>query len=239
MQISILALGFTDRSFATPRYDPGWALLSYVVWAVPHSLLGWRFAQNLTDHVHANQLWLITLPWMLIAIAIVLAMRRITRPRWVLAAVAFLHSVGLACMTIMANGQVTQRYLLPVEMLLFAAVVALLAPQVQLGVRWSAALTPLTVFAVFVLVLGALNYRWSNTHRAASPLWTEQIKRASASCESPDRREVVVRSGPQPFYSLVVVPCHVFRHPRWCQPPFCAEIGAAQPDPLALPRYDD
>jgi hypothetical protein len=221
-QVAGLYFGLTNRAFVVPRYEPLWAVSSYVTWALPQSLLGFRLDNSGTAGL--VRVALIGVPWLIVAAIACLAVRRVTRPAWLLAIVAAAHSVALACMTIMANGQVTQRYLLPVEMLLFTALVALLMP----SDRWSRvrAHVPLVVFTTFVLIVSGFNYRWHNTYRAQGPLWTEQVKLAAISCQAPGRREALVRSGPAPWYSLVRVPCHVLNKTMACQDPYCVQIGA-------------
>jgi hypothetical protein len=204
-----LASGVTDRSFVTSRYDPGWALLSYVTWAVPHSLFGWRLAMPLNDPPLVRNLPLIIGAWLVVGAAVVVALRRLTRPQWMLATVAGAHSVALLCMTVMSNGVITQRYLVPVEMLLFTTLVALLVPAERLRPGWATA--PLAVLVAFVLVISAFNYRWDDTFRHRSPRWTDQIRQAVVACETPGRKDIIVRSGPEPYYSWVNVPCRVLK----------------------------
>jgi hypothetical protein len=241
LQVAGLALGLTDRNFVVPRYEPVWALKSYVVWAVPQSMLGWRFTGNaIGGHLQVRYVALVLLSWALVAAVVVVAWRKLTRPAWLLAALAAAHSVALCSMTIMSNGDVTQRYLLPVEMLMFAALTALLLPSDRLASdrprRRARALAPLAALAVLVLVIGAFNYRWDDTYRHRAPYWTAQIDRAAAACQEPGAREVVVRSGPAPWYSLVTVPCHVLRRSSWCQAPYCVQVGAPEPA-VTPPRH--
>jgi len=99
------------------------------------------------------------------------------------------------------------------------------------------ALAPLAVLAVFVVVVSAFSYRWDNTFRHRSPHWGTQVDRAAAACKQPGMREVVIRSGPEPYYSLVTVPCHVLKRDNWCQEPYCRLIGAPV-DVAAPPRRE-
>lgn len=230
LQVIGLAVGLTNRDFTTPKYQALWAVKNFIFWAVPHSMLGWEHAWMIGDDVfpiRANIILRVALAWLIIAGAVIIALRRLTRPLWLLAIVAAAHSAALACMTIMANGMITQRYLLPVELLLFTALFALLIPAG--GPNRLRAHAPIALLACFVLVVSAFNYRHTNTWRNQGPIWTDQVKAAALSCRAPERREVAVRSGPAPYFSIVVVPCHVFRVPRWCQPPFCEEIGPGHP----------
>ncbi len=243
LQIGGLYHGLSDRAFTVPRYQPLWALSSYVVWAVPHSLLGYRLEWRVTDVVHADLLWLIVVPWLIIAAVVTVALRRLTRPAWLFAIVAAAHSALLACATVMANGVITQRYLLPVAMLLLTALTAMLLP----SQRFSPALarTPLVLLAALVFIISAFNYRWDNTYRAHSPRWSSQIERAAEACQVPGRREVQIKTGPEATYSLVIVPCHVITKVISCHEPYCVEIGpsdrlrpANRPNPATRQNRD-
>ena len=71
--------------------------------------------------------------WLIVvAIIAVAGSRRFTRPAWLLATVAAGHHVGLMAMMVVAQGN-EQRYLLPVKLLLFAALTLVLLPSDQLG----------------------------------------------------------------------------------------------------------
>ncbi|WP_203913362.1 hypothetical protein [Rhizocola hellebori] len=243
IQMAGLYFGLTDRNFASPRQDPFWALQSFVLWAMPHSMLGWNQAWMLSEHpVSLDHVLRAVVAWLIVLAAVAVAFYRLTRPRWLLAAVAFAHAVALACMTIMANGMITQRYLLPVEMLIFTALAALLIPASRpMADRRAFALAhaPLAVLTCFLLLVSAVNYRHNDTYRHKGPLWTQQVKLGAESCsEWSARREVTLRSGPAPYYSLVVVPCHVFRTYRWCEWPYCVQIDDGVPD-SATPRKED
>jgi hypothetical protein len=215
--------------------DPAAALLDYAVWALPTSLLGYSATSGL-GAFHFLTAWdadpwgavkphlaLIVLSWlMVLAIIGLAAARRFTRPAWLLACCAFAHSVGLSCMLVMAQGN-EYRYLLPVELLLFAGIVALLPP-IAGGARAHA---PLIAFAVFVAVIGAVNFRWDDTYRGNAPRWTDQVRKASIVCRTrPEVREVLVRSAPQPWGSVIHVPCHRLTEVRpWdCPEPRCVSV---------------
>jgi hypothetical protein len=233
LQLAGLVFDLTNRDFEEPRYNPAWALATFVIWAVPHSMLGWRFTGlPVEDVLKVGNLPVILIAWAIVATAVVIAVRRLTAPSWLLALVAAAHAVALCCMSIMSAGQVHQRYLFAVQLLLFAALTAVLLPKAGGGRR---ALAPLAVFAAFVLVIGAVNYRHTDTYRHDAPRWTEQVDRAAVQCNVPGMREVVIRSGPAPWYSLVTVPCHVIKRNNWCQPEYCAQIGAP---PAPAPRRD-
>jgi len=267
IQVMGLYLGLTNRAFVEPRYEPLWSLVAFFLWAVPHSILGWRFTGlSVGDTVTASSVVPQVVTYLVIAAVVVVGIRWIRRPRWVLAVVAALHSVAFCSMTIMSNGGITQRYLLTVEMFLFTALVAMLTPGPSQPAAVDAdavpapggatdtapvgsavatprartrmpALAPLAVLAVFVVVVSAFSYRWDNTFRHRSPHWGTQVDRAAAACKQPGMREVVIRSGPEPYYSLVTVPCHVLKRDNWCQEPYCRLIGAPV-DVAAPPRRE-
>jgi hypothetical protein len=229
--------------------DPAVALLDYAVWALPTSLLGYSATSGL-GAFHFPTAWeadlwgtvkphlaLIVLSWlMVLTIVGVAATRRFTRPSWALAACAFAHSVALLCMLVMAQGN-EYRYLLPVELLLFAGLVALLAPLST----FAKAHAPLIAFSVFVAVIGAVNFRWDDTYRGNAPRWTEQVREAAIVCRSrPEVREVLVRSAPQPWGSVIHVPCHRLTEVRpWdCPEPRCVSVNgqSAKKNPAARIR---
>jgi len=240
LQMAGLAFGLTNRDFANPRYDPVWAVKSFVIWAVPQSMLGWRFTGlPVGDALKAGNLPVILIAWAIVAAAVVVAARRLTAPAWLLAIVAAGHAGALCCMTIMSTGDLHQRYLFAVELLLFAAVTAALLPRPDGAGHGRRALAPLAVFAVFVLAIGVINYRHDDTYRHDAPRWTEQVDRGAAQCKVPGMREVVIRSGPEPWYSLVTVPCHLLKRNNWCQPGYCVEVGAAGAavDPRRMSRH--
>jgi hypothetical protein len=80
------------------------------------------------------------------------------------------------------------------------------------GVDFRKAGALLAAFALFVGVVTAVNYRWTNTHRAHAPKWTDQIAQATARCNADlTLANVIVRGGPQPWWSFVIVPCNELR----------------------------
>lgn len=234
LQLSSFMEGVTGRATTGPRLDPLWALGTYIFWAVPNSVLGFRatvplsslhsqFVQTIRDNYAIIALsWLALLAF--VAAAWVGARRGWVRPQWRLAALAGGHSVWLGVMMVMANGAIAQRYLPPVELLLFSAVVVLLIPAV--GVNRGRLLAAL---AVCIVVVSAFNYRWSDTYRAKAPVWTQQLVEARRTCQSnPAVSHVAVRGGPQPFWSIVYVPCHELLQGITCLEPRCVYLDPPQ-----------
>jgi hypothetical protein len=240
--------GTGGRSVMYP--EPLAALWDYAVWGLPSSMLGYRATADLGSFhfptvtnidvagVLATNIWLILAAWaIVVAIVAVAASRRFTRPAWLLAAVAAAHSVGLLCFMVMAQGNEI-RYLLPVELLLFAALTVLLLPG-DGGARLRGH-APLAAFAVFVAFISLFNFRWHDTYRGDAPRWSDQVREAYQTCTSrPELQEVVVRSAPEPWGSIVHIPCHRLRSDRpWdCPDPRCGPVNG--PSPAAVVQRDN
>lgn len=214
-------------AFTTPRgrlgearVDPLWAVGQYAGWALPESILGFRATSGLyvpnaqfADALSGNA-FVVAAAWSVVLVAVTVAVvggrRGLLRPRWTLAAVLAAHSAGLLALQIMANGWISQRYLLAPSMLLFAALVALLAPVGEAAADPRA--LPLAGLAALLLVTAAFNFRWTDTNRHDSPRWTEQVRAAAVRCNQ-DRAlaAVAVRGGSARHPSYVVIPCHELR----------------------------
>ncbi len=239
-----LKTGLASRvGVSVPRLDLIWALKNLVGWAVPTSVLGFRATSGLsrglgTFHVTvARDLKVIGLAWLLVAVVVGLAVAGarlgLLRPAWTLAALAGGYAVWLFGLTAMANGAIAYRYLVPIELLGFAAAVALLRPRA--GVELGRALPALAAFAAFILAISAANYRWPDTHRAAAPRWSDQVKAVTARCAADPRLGyVIARGGPQPYWSIVRIPCHDVIDPAACQPPQCSWLDP--PVSAGIPR---
>ena len=235
------------RSVMYPQ--PLVALWDYVIWGLPSSMLGYRATADLggfhfptvtnadVPGILATNIWLILAAWaVVVAIVAVAATRRFTRPAWLLAVAAAAHSVGLLCFMVMAQGNET-RYLLPVELLLFAALTVLLLPGD--GQFWMRNRAPLAAFAVFILFISAFNFRWHDTYRSIAPRWSDQVREAYFQCTArPELQEVVVRAAPRPFGSIVHVPCHRLRFDRpWdCPDPRCDLVNGNAPEAVVVKR---
>lgn len=215
---------FLRLSGSAPRgvessLDVLWAVERYVTFGVPQSILGFRFGP--ADG--ALGIVAIAVPWLLIGAAVAVAVRRrVTTPTWLLAATAGSYSLWLFAMMVMAQGAVTQRYMLPIELLIFAALAVLLVP----SPAWSGrrfANAPLIALAVLIAVISAFNYRWSDTYRSHAPVWRDQVRQAAALCAADQSLErVYVRSAPEPYWSYVLVPCsRLATGPYYCGPPEC------------------
>lgn len=243
LNVAALYLGLTTRSnISTPKLDPVWALVRYVVWAVPNSVLGYRATMPLAHlpgdfGVAGRNLGVILLAWLVIGVAVAIAAtRRLTRPAWLLAAVAAAHSVALMMMMVMAQGEIAQRYLLPVEMLLFVTLGALLLPVPGHARPWLAA-APLFGLTALIAVTTVFNYRWNDTYRSHAPQWSLQVERARQECRDPQQQTVIVRGAPQPWWSIVAIPCSELRDEKGpCLEPACTWLDGP---PRALSKLDD
>jgi hypothetical protein len=235
LQLGSLELGWTERaSIGVSRVEPAWALSNYVFWAVPDSVLGFRATSGLSylpfgvvSTIRANA-GVIGLAWLILAAVVIVALlgawRGLLRPNWSLAGLAAAHSLGLLMMMVMANGAIAQRYLPPVELLIFTSAVALLLPAPIRGAN-----VPIVAFAVFLAIISLANYRWNNTYRAHAPAWTDQIAQARQACQrDPQLSHVVVRGGPQPFFSIINVPCHDVTDLTSCVEPVCRYLDPPQ-----------
>jgi hypothetical protein len=218
------------------RVDPLWALTQYAGWALPESILGFRATSGLyvPDAQFADALsrnaFVVAAAWLVVLLAVAVAAvgghRGVLRPRWALAAALAAHSAGLLALEIMANGWVSQRYLLAPSMLLFAALVALLVPAPGVSPARAA---PLAGLAALLLVTGAANFRWTDTHRHDAPRWTDQVRAAAVRCNQ-DRTltAVAARGGPPRYPSYVVIPCHELRGgPVRCDDLTCVKLLSA------------
>lgn len=236
--------GLLNSSRSVPmRLDPVWAAGNTLLWGVPNALLGFKSTRALGGFGYGFQptlsenLLSISLAWLFAAAVIVAAVvagrRGLLRPRWALAALASGYGAFLLSVMLAANGLLAQRYLLAFEMLVFTAIVALLTP--AKGADPRKAWAGLAVFAVFLGVISVLNYRWNDTYRAHAPRWTEQLAAASAACKADPRlAQVTVHSGPMPWFSTVIVPCHELRF-RPCVEPQCLDLEPAQSLPALSP----
>ncbi len=266
VQLLGLWTGIASRSgISVTRLDPLWVVRTFAEWGLPSAVLGFRGTSGLSAGPDGGAAGLnrgvISLAW-LIVLAVVLAAiiggrEGWLRPQWSLGTAAGVGAVWVYGLTAVANGAITYRYLVPVELLLFAAAVALLWPATQAanGLR---VITPAVIgakeqprsartravvsaSALALVLLGGLaaiafNYRWTDTYRAHAPLWTDQVRLADAACQANHAlTEVIVRGGPQPWWSIVRVPCHDFRPPplvcsapscEWLDPP--VSIGPAR-----------
>jgi hypothetical protein len=193
-----------------------WVLRHYLTRVIPRALFGerslggsgndyrgnWAPLHVLNAHAHDA---LIVCAWLLVLVAIAIAVSRFTDPNWTLAGVAALFSVCVFLEETLINMPVVQaRYVIAPALLLYTALVALLRPRqvpaassestagrwlpgvsspgrwlpgVGTMVRW----LPVTGLAVLLAVAVTLNFRVTNG-RTTSPAWTSVVASATRAC---------------------------------------------------------
>jgi hypothetical protein len=222
VQFGGLLSGAASRSgISHPRPDPFWAMAEYVVWGLPYSVLGQRWMEpGIKDQngYYPTQVFVRTvehaalaaLAWCVIIAVLLIAVRRITRPAWILAAVAGLHSVGIFAFELMAMGYrsdtylvpeqtliITDRYLVPAALLLIVAVVALLRPTGDLTrdvSGWPNNAWPVLMYATLLAIVCVANVRHDNPRSKSQP-WTTMVAEARAGCRDPGRADITVAVG--------------------------------------------
>jgi hypothetical protein len=199
LQISETVLGTSTH----PHYGSNglfFVLKNYVDRVVPRALFGERslggpgvdYTGNNTTPLHITSVAghdaLIVGAWVVVLVALALAISRFTDPNWTLAGVAALFSVGIFFEEMFINTNVVQtRYVVGPALLIYTALVALMRPRLREGaarapvdVRW----LPAAGFAVLLLVAVTLNFRVTNG-RTTSPAWTSVVATASKACAMP------------------------------------------------------
>jgi hypothetical protein len=142
VQLGGQAVGFYSRAgISSPRIDPLWAFVEYVVWGLPYLVLG--EAWMLPDHPHPGEhVVLVVVAYAIVVAAILFAAVRFTRPAWGLVALAGLHSAGVMVLELMGMGfQYKDSYLVP-DILLLGGERYLVAPTLLLIAAMAALLRP-------------------------------------------------------------------------------------------------
>ncbi|BBH68043.1 hypothetical protein ACTI_47280 [Actinoplanes sp. OR16] len=174
VQLAGLLAGSSSRELAP---DPVVAVAGFLLRAVPAPLVGQRW---LGDDLDAGWVALAGFAWLVIAAALFAAVRRVTRPLWVLAAVAAVQSAALYLLPVLLSGVAAPRYAVAPAMLVVVALVALLQP----GAGGSP--VPLYALTVLLAVVAVVNLRIGNP-RADGPSWSTEIDRAQATCATGGR----------------------------------------------------
>jgi hypothetical protein len=172
LAVQVLGL-LTGASERDTDLNPVRAAAGYLLRAVPGALAGSRWLG--TDHTSVRWLALAAVAWLLVGLAVLAALRGLTRPAWTLAAVAAVHSVGLYVLPVLLSGVATQRYALAPAMLVVVALLALLPPEPGRAGRAGLALV------VLLAVVCAVNLRVPNL-RAEGPSWSGELDRAREVC---------------------------------------------------------
>jgi hypothetical protein len=173
---TILALHLTVRPpISVPRYDLLWAFQE-TPWALRHLVFGDRGA-NVVGAELLGPLGTTLMAGLVLVAVVLLAALRFTRPSWLLAVVMVAHALVFWWLTLMAHGRVELRYAVGPELMLFAAMAALLLPVPSR--RW--AHLPLAALAVFIAVVCVLNYRETSGRTTSTP-WATLVSQARTLC---------------------------------------------------------
>ncbi|MGH3301748.1 MAG: hypothetical protein ACRDOK_08720 [Streptosporangiaceae bacterium] len=206
LNLIALVRGITTRpATSSPRYDPIWALVQYGralprmifgnVWGYPHGLshlgrLQLQAALEAAPVSAAAPAWLYIAALAIIAVVVSVALRGLTRPAWLLAAVATACSLLLFAGCLMSYGSPQPRYLVAPALLLITAMAALLRPRQSqdLPVRqafsgavrtWTQA--PAAALTVLVAIICLLNFHDLDL-RAVAPSWGPGVATAQRYC---------------------------------------------------------
>jgi hypothetical protein len=199
LQLLGLATGASDRE---TDLNPVRAVVGYLLRAVPEALAGSRWLG--TDHTSVRWLALAAVAWLLVGLAVLAALRGLTRPAWTLAAIAAVHSVALYALPVVLSGTATPRYALAPAMLLVVALLALLPPGPGRAGRAGVALV------VLLAVACAVNLRVPNP-RADGPAWGDELERARVECAQPVVTGVAVPLPPAGADWFADLPCDYLR----------------------------
>ncbi|MFC5004263.1 hypothetical protein ACFPIJ_41365 [Dactylosporangium cerinum] len=165
VQVLGLLTGASEREGLAP--DPVRAVTGLVLRAVPTALFGERWVGQ---SINTRGLLFGALAWLLIGAVLILALRKVVRPRWTLAIAAGVHCALVYLAPVALSGIATPRYNVAPALLLLVTLVALLNDVI--GVR---------VLAALLLVVCAVNFRVDNA-RADGPDWHTGLQKAEAAC---------------------------------------------------------
>jgi hypothetical protein len=231
VQALALGTGLTSREgLSTPRLDPLWAVLEWVLWAVPYSVFGTTVLLGRSGAVRAV---LGVLAYAVLAALVVYALRRRNRPAaasapasgpaWGLAAMATVSSVAILAAEVMGMGypgtegtyltpekalMSTERYLLAPVLLLIAAAVALLRPDPD--ERWWRPSWSLIGYGLLLVVVCATQFR-PDAPRNHTLSWHGVVADARARCVASGAASVEVPFGGPVWYPRPLVPCRKLR----------------------------
>ncbi|MFF0373984.1 hypothetical protein [Actinoplanes missouriensis] len=183
VQMLGLLAGSSSRELAP---DPVTAVAGFLLRAVPAPLVGQRW---LGADLNARWVLLAGFAWLVVVAALLVAARRVTRPLWLLAAVAALHSAALYLLPVLLSGVAAPRYAVAPAMLVVVALVALLQP--------APGGTPVPLYALtgLLTVIALVNLRIDNP-RADGPAWSAELDRAQAACAT-DGRQAALAVAPR------------------------------------------
>ena len=185
--------------------DPLWVIRQYAARVVPRAIFGENalggtgvnpdgLPRPLVIPNMAVHEALIAGAWVIVAVAIVAGLARITAPHWPLAITAFLFSLLIFLGELTINVPIVQpRYVIAPALLLYAGLVAVLRPRGPADPgrpRWRpvVAWCPVAVFTVLLAVVIGFNYRVTND-RTNGGAWSTTLATAQRMCGTPEGRK--------------------------------------------------
>jgi hypothetical protein len=181
LNLLALHMRLTARpDFLVPHYDPVWALRLLIAWAVPASVFGYRVTENRVPWTATPGLYAIGAIVLLTAGAGIAA--RFCNPQWTVAGIIAVEAVILFCGSTMSAGRAELRYVVAPELMLFAALAALLRPSATgMGRR---RYIPIIGLAVTVLLVCAASYRMPSGRSNEPVGWTTLVSAARGVCRN-------------------------------------------------------
>jgi hypothetical protein len=190
VSVNLLALHFrltTRPDFLVPHYDPVWVLRLLIAWAVPASVFGYRVTENSVPWTGAPG------PYAVVAVLLIAATvgiaARLCCPQWTIAGIIAAEAVIVFCGATMSAGTTELRYVVAPELMLFAALAALVRPLATGG--WRRYL-PTVGLTIAVLLVCAASYRMPSNRTREPVGWTALVSAARAVCRDPALEAVYV-----------------------------------------------
>lgn len=211
-----LTARFTGSGSRDLTLDPLPPVTGYLLRAVPAAILGERWLPE--AGADPRRLALAAVAWLLLVVALLVAVRRVTQPRWVLAGAAAVHSVVLYGLPVVLTGVAPSRYAVAPGLLLIVALVALLHPAGPdttsarpIGEQSPAppqrvTRAPLVALAVLFLAVWMVNLQ-VDTERAHGPGWRAEVDQARVRCEEDVTTRVELPITPAASDWRVSLPC--------------------------------
>jgi hypothetical protein len=214
VQVLGLALGASTRE--NLELDPVRPIRAYLLHVGPSAVFGERW---LIGHGDPRIVLAAGLAWLLIAAAVVVAVRVSPRDGWPLAATAAVHSVAVFALPVALTGVAPPRYGFAPALMLLAALVAILQPAPPpapapartpnrrvperthhdlVRTLRSRRAMPFAVLTVMLTVTWAVNFR-VDTVRDHGPLWSDQREQARAECASTPAATATLAITPDPW----------------------------------------
>jgi hypothetical protein len=205
VNITIVATGVSEHPSIAPRANPLWAAEAFVLRPLPQALMGERWIGMRPSH-DLTGLAPVALAWLLVGVVVYVAWRRITRPDWPLALLAFGYSIAVFLFVAMVAGTATGRYSVPSALLGIVALAALLRPAAATANARGPAVALLVVLALAL----ATSFRMESL-RSQGPRWSTELRVARAACAAPGATSADLAISPYELGWHAHVPCSYVR----------------------------